>query len=165
MLDSAALEILSPSCLLALSVGRRVFARVPSASPLTPATLPWCTTSRGRESEGWGPSGPPPSAGGWGGPRAGVVASPPFSPRVLISGIDRKLQGQLNALRFRVLVRPERLQTAPQSLGGLRRGDLWPPLTPKSAEGNHRRRERRQRRASPRGPHLPRPHGGGKGRS
>lgn len=142
--------------------GRRVFARVSSASPLTPApgpatcgepTLPRCATSRGRESEGWGPAGPSPPSEGWGGPRAGVVASPPFSPRVLISGIDRKLQGQLNALRYRVLVRPERLQTAPQSLGGLRRrGDLWPALTPKSAEGNPCRRGG-SAAPPPRGPH------------
>lgn len=61
------------------------------------------------------------------------MASAPISPRVLISGIDRKLQGQLNALLFRALVRPERLQTAPQSLRGLRSGDL----TPKSALGDH----------------------------
>lgn len=119
--------------------GRRVLACLPSASPgpgpprAGEPTLPRCETSRGSESVGavW-LAGPLPSAGGWGGARARVVASPPFSPRVLISGIDRKLQGQLNALRFRVLVRPERLQTAPQSLGGLRRGDLWHPLTRKS---------------------------------
>lgn len=109
-------------------------------------TLPRCRTSRGPESRAGrgggaeGAGGPPPSAGG-GVERAGVVASPPFSPRVLISGIDRKLQGQLNALGCRVLVRPERFQTAPQSLGGLRRGDLWRALTPKSAEGNHCRWE------------------------
>lgn len=136
-----------------------------SPSPPPPAppsagepTLPRCRTSRSPESRSGrgrgaaGAGGPPPSAGG-GVERAGVVASPPFSPQVLISGIDRKLQGQLNALGCRVLVRPERFQTAPQSLGGLRRGDLWLALTPKSAEGNRCRWEG----AAPRLPRRPPP--------
>lgn len=55
---------------------------------------------------------------------------------VLNSGIDQKLQGQLNTLRFRALLRPERLQTAPQSLGSLRCSDLWCPLTQKSPQGD-----------------------------
>lgn len=67
---------------------------------------------------------------------------PPVPFNVLNSAIDRKLQGQLNALRFRALVRPERLQTAPQSLVGLRRGDLWRPLTQKCPQGDHCARER-----------------------
>lgn len=113
---------------------------------------------------GGGPAGPSPPSEGWGGPRAGVVASPPFSSLVLISGIDRKLQGQLNALRYRVLVRPERLQTAPQSLGGLRRRrDLWPALTPKSAEGNPCRRGGSA--APPPAALTPTHHAGGKGGS
>lgn len=78
-----------------------------------------------------------------GGRGCGVSPPPPPVPfNVLNSAIDRKLQGQLNALRFRALVRPERLQTAPQSLVGLRRGDLWRPLTQKCPQGDHCARER-----------------------
>lgn len=124
-------------------------ARSPwASSPVPPARASPCAENLGGEPGGESRgklAGPLPSAGAWGrlafpgsrgvlGARTGVVASPsPFRPGALLRsvefGIDRKLQGQLNALRFRALVRLERLQTASQTLRGLRRGDLWRPLT------------------------------------
>ena len=82
--------------------------------PPAPRREPGTRTSKGRDKPGPREPAevgatPPPAGGGVARGRGRGGLRP--SRRVLISGIDRKLQGQLNALRFRVLVRPETLQT------------------------------------------------------
>lgn len=117
ILYSAPLGILSPSGLLGLwgcQSGRRVFACIPSTPPARPPPRAGNPHFEGARQAGAqrtrGGRCDPASCWVGGGARPGSWGLRP-SRRVLISGIDRKLQGQLNALRFRVLVRPETLQT------------------------------------------------------